>query len=309
MRTDWYEAASFVILPGRLQEAGSDVGPRWIITARFKRVQDPAYRSTLMSFFKIGAVFTAGVEHMEDIISIKGLRRTYIAGKSKVEALKGVDLDVKRGEIFGFIGPNGAGKTTTIKHLLGILIPQQGELSVFSKSPSDPKTRKAIGYMPETSDYYRYLTPVELLTMYGNIFGLEKKLLQERISTLLEKVGIANESDRLMRTFSKGMMQKVSFAQALINDPDLLILDEPTGGLDPLARRKMRDVIHELRQKGKTVFFSSHELSEVELVSDRIAVINKGRILAEGPVGDLVGDKGEGQSLENYFLEMIGEVG
>ncbi|MBD3427275.1 MAG: ATP-binding cassette domain-containing protein [Candidatus Omnitrophica bacterium] len=244
---------------------------------------------------------------MEEIISIKGLHHAYHSGKTIVESLKGVDFSVKRGEIFGFIGPNGAGKTTTIKHLLGILKVQRGELAVFSKSPQDAQTRSHIGYMPESSDYYRFLTPVELLRMYGNIFGIEKKTLSERIRELLAGVGLEEASSRPMGTFSKGMMQKVSFAQALINDPDLLILDEPTGGLDPVARRNMREVIHSLREDGKTVFFSSHELSEVELISDRIAVLNKGRILATGPVAELIGAKGQAQSLENYFLEMIGE--
>ena len=164
-----------------------------------------------------------------------------------------------------------------------------------------------MGYMPETADYYRYLTPEELLKMYGDIFGLDRSLLKERIPELLKLVGLAEVSSRQMRTFSKGMMQKVSFAQALINDPELLVLDEPASGLDPIARRNMRDVIQGLKDKGKTVFFSSHELSEVELVSDRIGILNKGALLAAGPVDELMGEKGEGQSLENYFLKMIGE--
>jgi ABC-2 type transport system ATP-binding protein len=244
---------------------------------------------------------------MEEIISIREVYHAYKTGKTKVDALRGVNLSVNRGEIFGFIGPNGAGKTTTIKLLLGIHTLQKGRLAVLSKDPSDPETRRTIGYMPETADYYRLLTPVELLNMYGSIFGLDKKLLRERINMLLGEVGLSAESRRLMRTFSKGMMQKVSFAQALINDPDLLILDEPTGGLDPVARRTMRDVIRGLREKGKTVFFSSHELSEVELVSDRIAILNKGKVLAVGSARELLGGKAEGLSLENYFLDLIGE--
>ncbi|MBU0570566.1 ABC transporter ATP-binding protein [Patescibacteria group bacterium] len=243
----------------------------------------------------------------QQAIIAKNLYYTYETGKNKVEALKGVDLSVNNGEIFGFIGPNGAGKTTTIKLLLGILIPEKGELALFGRAPSNTETRRTIGYMPEIADYYRYLTPVELLTMYGNIFGIEKKLLHERINKLLKLVGLGEVSNRLMRTFSKGMMQKVSFAQALINDPDLLILDEPTSGLDPVARKKMREVIQDLKATGKTIFFSSHELSEVELVSDRIAILNKGRLLAVGSAKDLLGGKAEGQSLESYFLNMIGE--
>ncbi|MEA3488979.1 MAG: ABC transporter ATP-binding protein [Candidatus Omnitrophota bacterium] len=244
---------------------------------------------------------------MEEIISIKNLYYTYISGKDRVDALRGVDLGITKGEIFGFLGPNGAGKTTTIKLLLGILLPQKGELAIFGRSPSLPAARQSVGYMPETADYYRYLTPVELLNMYGNIFGIEKSLLGGRISELLELVDIKNAAGRLMGTFSKGMMQKVSFAQALINDPDLLILDEPTSGLDPVSRKRMREVIRHLREKGKTVFFSSHELSEVELVSDRIGILDRGNLLAIGPVKDLLGGRGEGESLETFFLKIIEE--
>jgi len=243
----------------------------------------------------------------QQAIIAKNLYYTYETGKNKVGALKGVDLSVNNGEIFGFIGPNGAGKTTTIKLLLGILIPEKGELTLFGRSPSKASTRQTVGYMPEIADYYRYLTPVELLIMYGNIFGIEKKLLHERIKKLLELVDLEEAANRLMGTFSKGMMQKVSFAQALINDPDLLILDEPTSGLDPVSRKRMREVIQDLRGKGKTIFFSSHELSEVELVSDRIGILHKGCLLAVGPAKDLLGGKEEGQSLESYFLKMIEE--
>jgi len=244
---------------------------------------------------------------LEEILTTKNLRYTYKSGKKSVEALRRLNLSVSKGEIFGFIGPNGAGKTTTIKLLLGILIPGEGELAVYGRSPSIPEVRRSVGYMPETADYYRYLTPVELLDMYGGIFGIEKGLLRERSRELLKLVDLEEEANRLMRTFSKGMMQKVSFAQALINDPDLLILDEPTGGLDPVARKKMRQVINDLRGKGKTVFFSSHELSEVELVSDRIGILHKGNLMAMGSAEELLGGKSEGQSLENYFLKMIEE--
>ncbi|MDP8257830.1 MAG: ABC transporter ATP-binding protein [Candidatus Aadella gelida] len=244
---------------------------------------------------------------MQQVIIAKDLQYTYESGKRKIEALKGVDFSVKEGEIFGFIGPNGAGKTTTIKLLLGILNPQQGALSVFGQAPTDPKTRQTVGYMPEIADYYRYLTPKELLIMYGNIFGISKNVLHERIEKLLNLVDLEESSGRLMRTFSKGMMQKVSFAQALINDPDLLILDEPTSGLDPVSRKRTREVIQDLKEKGKTIFFSSHELSEVELISDRIGVLYKGELLDSGSAKDLLGGKEEGQSLESYFLKIIGE--
>ncbi len=244
---------------------------------------------------------------MQEIISAKDLSYVYETGKNKFEALKGVDLSVNRGEIFGFIGPNGAGKTTAIKLLLGILRPQKGDITIFGQSPSKPQARASVGYMPEIANYYRYLTPTELLVMYGNIFGIEKRQLRERIAKLLILVDIEASANRLMKTFSKGMMQKVSFAQALINDPGLLILDEPTSGLDPLARKKMREVIQDLKSKGKTIFFSSHELSEVELISDRIGVLSEGELLATGPAKELLGGKEEGESLESYFLNIIGD--
>lgn len=287
-------------LPGRLHEAVSNAGPRWIITRQVFLLTEPGLQVCFDEFFKRGT-------SLEEILTTKNLRYTYKSGKKSVEALRGLNLSVSKGEIFGFIGPNGAGKTTTIKLLLGILIPGEGELAVYGRSPSIPEVRRSVGYMPETADYYRYLTPVELLDMYGGIFGIEKGLLRERSRELLKLVDLEEEANRLMRTFSKGMMQKVSFAQALINDPDLLILDEPTGGLDPVARKKMRQVINDLRGKGKTVFFSSHELSEVELVSDRIGILHKGNLMAMGSAEELLGGKGEGQSLENYFLKMIEE--
>ena len=244
---------------------------------------------------------------MQNILTIKNLQYTYETGKKRVEALKELNLSVDRGEIFGFIGPNGAGKTTTIKLLLGILSPKTGDISLFGKEPSDPEARRAIGYMPEIANYYRYLTPVELLKMYGDICGISNKVIKQRTEELLSMVGLESAATRLMGTFSKGMMQKVSFAQALINDPDLLILDEPASGLDPVSRMNMRKTIRDLRDKGKTVFFSSHELSEVELISDRIGILNKGHFLACGPAEELIGSKEEAESLENYFLKMIGE--
>jgi ABC-2 type transport system ATP-binding protein len=242
---------------------------------------------------------------METAIEIRDLSHTYGTGKKKLEALKGINLNVRKGEIFGFLGPNGAGKTTTIKLLLGILVPQTGTLAILGSSPVIPQARMKIGYMPEIADYYRYLTPKELLYMYGDIFGIDKKVLTVRIEELLDMVDLSGVSGRQMRTFSKGMKQKLSFAQALVNDPDLLILDEPTSGLDPIARKKMREVIVSLRDKGKTVFFSSHELSEVELISDRVVILHKGRVLEEGPLSSFLSNKGEKQTLESYFLEII----
>jgi len=244
---------------------------------------------------------------MQKAISAKDLYYTYRERTSGIEALRGLSFDIERGEIFGFLGPNGAGKTTTIKLILGMLRPQKGEISLCGRDPSSPEARFSTGYMPETADYYRYLTPNELLRMYGDIFRIDKKTLSARIPELIELVGLSRDADRLMRGFSKGMMQKVSFAQVLINDPDILVLDEPTSGLDPVSRARMRETLGALRQKGKTVFFSSHELSEVEMVSDRVGILHMGRMVAVGPLSEVIRAKTEGETLERYFLKIIGE--
>lgn len=244
---------------------------------------------------------------MEHAILINDLTYSYSSKAGCVNALKGICLEVFKGEVFGFIGPNGAGKTTTIKHLLGIIPSASGNIKVLGASPSEINSRRSLGYMPETSYYYGFLTPLELLIMYGNICRVDRKALKKRAVSLLDMVGLSAQAGKRLSYFSKGMMQKVSFAQALINDPELLILDEPTGGLDPVARKNMREVISRLKSEGKTVFFSSHELSEVELVADRIGVIDRGSIAASGPVKELMGGKNSDQTLESYFLQLIGE--
>lgn len=244
---------------------------------------------------------------MQNVISIKDLSYTYRDRSSSVDALSGLSFEINKGEIFGFLGPNGAGKTTTIKLILGILRPQKGSVLLCGSDPSLASARSSTGYMPEIADYYRYLTPVELLRMYGRIFKLNDDTLPARISELIELVGLKRDAMRLMSGFSKGMMQKVSLAQALINDPDVLILDEPMSGLDPVSRSMTRETLVELRKKGKTIFFSSHELSEVEMVSDRIGILNKGRMVACGPLKDIISGKGHAETLERYFLKIIGE--
>jgi ABC-2 type transport system ATP-binding protein len=243
---------------------------------------------------------------MAEAIRARDVFFEYGSGRVKVEALRGVDLFVPAGEIFGFLGPNGAGKTTAIKIMLGMLFPVKGHMSLFGSSPGLPASRRRVGYMPEIANYYAYLTPRELLIMYGRIFGLDKVTLKGRIDELLISMGLEKVSNRLMGTFSKGMMQKVSFAQSLINDPDLLILDEPTSGLDPVSRKKMRETLQGLREKGKTIFFSSHELSEAELICDSIGILDKGKIVVSGPIEDIIGAREQGETLESHFLKMIG---
>ena len=161
--------------------------------------------------------------------------------------------------------------------------------------------------MPEIANYYWYLTPQELLKMYGKLFGLDKSFLDQKIEELLKKVDLDKQKNILMKNFSKGMLQKVSFAQALINDPELLIFDEPTSGLDPVARINMRNIIQEFKENGKTIFFSSHELSEIETICDEVAIINKGMICKQGPLRELLSEKGQGLTLEQYFLDVIEE--
>ena len=242
---------------------------------------------------------------MEKIIEIKNLTVIYKDGRLLNRALDNLSLDVYKGEIFGFLGPNGAGKTTTIKALLGFIYPDSGQISLFKENHKSLLIRKKIGFMPEIANYYWYLTPVEMLKMYGELFYMDKRKVDERIEELLSLVELEQAKNILMKNFSKGMMQKVSFAQALINDPELLILDEPTGGLDPISRMTMRDTIKRLRDKGKTIFFSSHELSEVEMVCDRVGILNKGTLLKSGKMSELLEEKEEHQTLEKYFLSII----
>lgn len=222
------------------------------------------------------------------------------------QALRNLTLTAPKGHIYGFLGPNGAGKTTTIKTMLGLIPQYTGKILVLGQPPQDLSAKQKIGFMPEIASYYWYLTPRELLHMYARIFGIGKKQAASKIEELLNLVDLKDSADVMMKTFSKGMMQKINFAQALINDPELLILDEPTGGLDPLSRIKMRDVIRRLREEGKTIFFSSHELSEVEMICDEAAIIKDGILLRSGRLKELLAEKTESVTLERYFLDIIG---
>src|SRR6516162_10140806 len=193
-------------------------------------------------------------------------------------ALQELSLSVHAGEIFGFLGPNGAGKTTTINVLLGFIPPTRGTAYLFGIDVRQPIARRRIGYLPEMTYYYKFLTAEELLRFYARIFGIPARDADQRIDQLLKLVELEPVRKRLIKTYSKGMQQRVGIAQALINDPDLLVLDEPTSGLDPLGRMKVREIIQRLKNDGKTVFFCSHELGEVETVCDRVAIINQGKL-------------------------------
>jgi len=208
--------------------------------------------------------------------------------KQPVDAVKNLNLEVHRGEIFGFLGPNGAGKTTTIKVLLGIIYPTEGEAYVLGQPAGDPKNHYKISYLPENPYFYDYMTGREILTFYAKLFGIGEPERSKRVNELLDRVGLSRAADQTLRTYSKGMLQRIGLAQCLINDPELLILDEPTAGLDPIAHIDIRDMILDLRNQGKTLFISSHQLSDVERVCDRVAILNKGVMVQLGRIEELL---------------------
>ncbi len=240
-------------------------------------------------------------------ISFESLRVVYPARtrtESPKVAVKGLSLSVEQGEVFGFLGPNGAGKTTTMNVLLGFLQPTSGAAKIYGLNVSDPRSRQTLGYLPELTYYYKFLTGRELLRFYAKLFGIPPREVDRRISTLLALVELTEAANKPIRTYSKGMQQRIGLAQALINDPKLLVLDEPTSGLDPIGRMKVRAIIQRLKNEGKTVFFSSHELGEVETVCDRVAIFYQGELKELGSVADLLNDYQ--LNLEQIFLKVTG---
>ncbi len=225
-------------------------------------------------------------------------------GQPVKRAVNGLNLIVYPGEVFGFLGPNGAGKTTTMNVLLGFVNATGGAAYLFGKNVREPIARQRIGYLPELTYYYKFLSAEEILRFYARIFGLTRKDTEKRIDEILKLVELEHARKRPLKTYSKGMQQRVGLAQALINNPDLLVLDEPTSGLDPLGRMKVREIIQRLKDEGKTVFFSSHELGEVETVCDRVGILNQGELRVEGRVDDLVSRYH--CDLEQIFLQIIG---
>jgi ABC-2 type transport system ATP-binding protein len=243
---------------------------------------------------------------MSAILQTEKLRVEYASGefrKAAKMALCGLDLEVRAGEIFGFLGPNGAGKTTTMNVLLGFVPPTSGSASLFGIDVRQPIARQRIGYLPELTYYYKFLTAEELLRFYAKIFGLARGEADRRIAGLLKLVELDHAATRPIKSYSKGMQQRVGLAQSLINNPDLLILDEPTSGLDPLGRMKVREIIQRLKDEGKTVFFSSHELGEVETVCDRVAIVHQGELKAVGSVAEISAGH---INLEQAFLKIVG---
>lgn len=211
--------------------------------------------------------------------------------RAKVRAVEDLSFEVRRGEVFGLLGPNGSGKSTTLKMVLGLLHPTRGRLVVAGRSPRDVRAKARLGYLPEESYLYPYLTPGETLDFYGRLFDLPRAERRRRSEELLTMVGLQHARSRLVGEFSKGMARRVGLAQALINDPDLVILDEPTSGLDPIGCREVKDLIRALAGRGKTVLLSSHLLADVEDVCDRIAILYNGQIRAVGPINDLLEER------------------
>ncbi|HET6612412.1 MAG TPA: ABC transporter ATP-binding protein [Kofleriaceae bacterium] len=225
-----------------------------------------------------------------DVIEVKGLAKRYPAdflGRKKTVAVDGITFAITSGETFGFLGPNGAGKTTTIRMLMSLIAPSAGTARIFGDPVPSRRARARVGFLPEAPYFYDYLTVTELCDLAGRIFGLDRATRRRRAEELIERVGLSHARKRPIRKYSKGMLQRAGIAQALMNDPDLVVLDEPTSGLDPVGRREVSDIIADLRRAKKTVFFSSHILADVEQICDRVAIVVGGKIRDIGTVAEV----------------------
>ncbi|MFY9613989.1 MAG: ABC transporter ATP-binding protein [Candidatus Dormiibacterota bacterium] len=236
---------------------------------------------------------------MSGVVEVQEVRKRY--GQRQPWAVDGVSLSVGEGEAFGLLGPNGAGKTTIVKMLAGLTKPVEGQVRIFGKDPSDPAARSRLGFSPEEPDFPKFLRADEVLDYFCRLCGLDTAERAKRAGEALSWSGLAGER-RQVRQFSKGMKQRLGLAQALVTHPQLLILDEPTSDLDPLGRRSVRDLIVEIKGRGSAVLLNSHQLSEVERVCDRVAIINKGKLVKEGQVHELVP---EGKTLEDVFIQLF----
>ena len=232
-------------------------------------------------------------ERMETVLLIDDLHKSYKTGfiPKRKDILKGVSFSVTKGEIFGYLGPNGAGKTTTLKCILGLIFPEKGKIEMFGRPHLSLQAKERIGFLPENPYFYDYLTAAEFLEFYAQLFNLKKQEKAEKIPRLLRAVGLEKAADLQLRKFSKGMLQRIGLAQSLINDPELIFLDEPLGGLDPIGRKEIRDIIVRLKTEGKTVLLCSHILQDIEMICDRVAIIVAGKILAQGALHDLISEK------------------
>ena len=230
---------------------------------------------------------------MPPVLQVDNLEKAFSPGfiPKKRPILKGISFAVSAGEIFGYLGPNGAGKTTTLKCILGLIFPDRGNIEIFGHPHLSPKGKERLGYLPENPYFYDHLTAVEFLDFCARLFGLKRKEREDRVARLLRLVGLERARGLQLRKFSRGMLQRAGLAQALINEPALLFLDEPLGGLDPLGRKELRDIIVRLKQEGKTIFLCSHILQDIEMICDRVAVIVGGRIISQGFLRDLISEK------------------
>lgn len=228
-------------------------------------------------------------------VEVDGLSKTFRVGfwRRRIEAVRDVSFKVDRGEIFGLVGPNGAGKTTTMKMMTGLVYPDEGRARLFGQRSTEVGGRRHLGYLPEEPYFYEHLTARELVHYYGALHGMRRNAVEDRMERLLELVGLSEARERPIRNFSKGMRQRAGIAQALVNDPDVVILDEPQSGLDPVGRREVRDLIVELREEGKTVLFSSHILVDVEAVCDRVAILNDGELVTVADLDELAAPENE----------------
>ncbi len=239
-----------------------------------------------------------------NVIETSGLTKVYTSsfGKKKVEALIDLNLSVSHGTIFGLLGPNGAGKTTLVKLLLGINFPTAGNAKILNEEPDNYLIKSRVGYLPENHKYPSYLTGGEVLNFYGRLSGIDGIELSRKIDELLELMQLRKWKKTKIKAYSKGMMQRLGLAQAMINDPELIFLDEPTDGVDPIGRKEIRDILLQLKEKNKTIFLNSHLLSEVELITDRVGILNKGKLLREGTVRELT------EKAEEYKISAAGEI-
>ncbi|HOE97406.1 MAG TPA: ABC transporter ATP-binding protein [Candidatus Sumerlaeota bacterium] len=251
----------------------------------------------------MGIIETEGLTkiYVRDVIDTEFGRLRIRLTNRKTVALQDLSLDVQQGEIFGLLGPNGAGKTTAIKILMGIHFPTSGSARLMGKPLGDREVKKRIGFLPENPYFYDYLKGWEFLDFYGQLYGMDKKTRRRKIERLLDQVGLTHAADRPLRGYSKGMNQRIGLAQALMNDPEIVFLDEPQSGLDPLGRKEVRDIIVSLRDEGKTVFFSSHILSDAEMICDRVAILYRGKLQSLGTLGSLLS-----QSVRDWEIVLRG---